>query len=351
MRSAWLVSPRFDLAAFVLPAAGSLLLGALASRLAGPGGETPAWAWVALVLLVDVAHVHGTTLRVYLTGDELRRRPALYLGVPAAGLIAGVGLYLRSPLLFWRCLAYLAVIHFVRQQIGWLRLYRRRAGAREDRWLDEAAVYAGAGYPLLAWHARLPERFDWFVPGDFVTGLPQAVASAAFPLYLAILSAFALRQLQRALRGEPPQTGKVLLVATTAATWAAGILVWRTDFAFTATNVLAHGVPYMAVSFRVGAHQRRSFFFRAAALYAAALALLAYAEEWLWDRTVWRDHPGVFPGPDLFAQPWLALLVPLLALPQVTHYVLDAYLWRLDGTNPGLAEALGVAELPAAARS
>ena len=39
---------------------------------------------------------------------------------------------------------------------------------------------------------------------------------------------------------------------------------------------------------------------------------------------------------------WL-LLVPLLALPQLTHYILDGYLWRLDGTNPGLAAALGVA--------
>ncbi|MGZ6141822.1 MAG: hypothetical protein ACXWLM_00730 [Myxococcales bacterium] len=342
MKSAWLVSPRFDLAWFVLPAAASLALGALASRLSGPGGETPTWAWIALVLLVDVAHVHGTTVRVYLSPDELRRRPALYLGAPIAGLVAGVGLYLENPLLFWRCLAYLAVIHFVRQQIGWLRLYRRRAGMREDRWLDEAAIYAATGYPLLAWHARLPARFNWFVPGDFVAGLPQAAATVAFPIYLAVLAAFALRQVQRTLRGEPVQAGKILLVASTAATWAAGILVWKSDFAFTATNVLAHGVPYMAVSWRVGAHARRGFFFRAAAIYAGALAIFAYVEEWFWDRAVWRDHPIVFPGPELPAQAWLALLVPLLALPQLTHYVLDAWLWRLDGSNPGLAEALQV---------
>ena len=40
-------------------------------------------------------------------------------------------------------------------------------------------------------------------------------------------------------------------------------------------------------------------------------------------------HPGL-----------LRLLVPLLALPQLTHYILDAYVWRLDGTNPGLSTAL-----------
>ena len=34
------------------------------------------------------------------------------------------------------------------------------------------------------------------------------------------------------------------------------------------------------------------------------------------------------------------MAVSTLALPQVTHYVLDGFIWRLDGTNPQLAEAL-----------
>lgn len=336
--SPWLVSARFDLLTFTLPALVSLVLGALASRLAGPGGETPTWAWIALVLLVDVAHVHGTTLRVYLDPRELFRRRALYLAVPLGGLLLGVGLYSISAMLFWRCLAYLAVLHFVRQQLGWMRLYRRRAldSSRLDRLIDEIAIYAATGYPLIAWHARLPTAFSWFVPGDFVQGLPAAAETVARPLWALALIAFALRQVQR---GGPPQHGKILLVITTAATWGAGILLWKTDFAFTATNVLAHGIPYLAVSYRVG--QRRSFVFRAFALYAGALALLAWAEEWLWDRAVWRDHPLLFPGPAL--DPWLTLAVPLLALPQLVHYVLDAYLWRLDGSNPGLADALGLA--------
>jgi hypothetical protein len=176
-------------------------------------------------------------------------------------------------------------------------------------------------------------------------------ATAAFPVYCAILGAFALRQIQRAWRGEPAQTGKILLVAGTAATWAAGILVWKTDFAFTATNVVAHGVPYMAVSWRVGARNGSGLFFRAAWLYAGTLALFAFVEEWLWDRAVWRDHPGVFPGPELPAQPYLTLVVPLLALPQLTHYLLDAWLWRLDGSNPGLAEALQVQASPASTQT
>lgn len=54
----------------------------------------------------------------------------------------------------------------------------------------------------------------------------------------------------------------------------------------------------------------------------------------------WLHSPafdlGWFAGPPLFA----ALLIPLLALPQATHYLLDAWLWRFDGSNPGLRERI-----------
>jgi hypothetical protein len=359
--SPWLFSARFDLLAFTLPSIGALALGALAGRLAGPDGATPTWAWVALVLCIDVAHVHGTTVRVYLDPLERRRRPALYAGVPAAGLLLSIAVYSASALLFWRLLAYLAVAHFVRQQIGWLRLYRRRAGDRGafDRRLDEATVYAATLHPVIAWHARLPDRVHWFVPGDFVAGLPAWCARTSSLVWAALLVAFALRQLQRAARGEAVATGKILLVVTTAATWWMGIVLWRSDFAFTATNVVAHGIPYIAVSYRVGLPARRldARAPRAAVaalfapgrlpLYAAALCALAFAEEWLWDRAVWNDHPALFPGPALAAASLEPLVVPLLALPQLTHYLLDAYLWRMDGSNPGLREALGLGSTPA----
>jgi hypothetical protein len=36
----------------------------------------------------------------------------------------------------------------------------------------------------------------------------------------------------------------------------------------------------------------------------------------------------------------LAVVVPALILPQATHYVLDAWIWRFDGSNPGLRRYL-----------
>jgi len=69
-------------------------------------------------------------------------------------------------------------------------------------------------------------------------------------------------------------------------------------------------------------------------LFVAVPLLLAYLEEGLWDGFVWAEHPGLFPAftalPVIRADDALVLLVPLLALPQITHYVLDGFIWRRD---------------------
>ena len=64
----------------------------------------------------------------------------------------------------------------MRQQYGWVALYRRKNGEGEDgRLLDAAAIYGATLTPLLFWHAHLPRNFQWFLRGDFVNGLPEGV--------------------------------------------------------------------------------------------------------------------------------------------------------------------------------
>ena len=351
--SVWLVSPVFDWGVFVVPSLVALTLAALGGRLAENGTQTPAWAWLLFVVGIDVAHVHATTLRVYCDPAELRRRLGLYTGVPLLSLGLSALAYAASAALFWRCLAYLALFHFVRQQIGWTRLYRRRAQDRSrfDARLDEAAVYAATLYPVIDWHTRLPAAsFHWFVPGDFAAGLPAQAAQVARGVWALALFSFYARQIQRALRGEAPQWGKLMLVTTTAAVWWAGIVRLATDFAFTVTNVIAHGVPYMLMSWQLQRRPERPEAARAPGrhgallaslpLYLATLFSLAFLEEWLWDLGVWNEHPLFFPHVEFDSTAWLNLIVPLLALPQITHYILDAYLWRTDGHNRALNRLL-----------
>jgi hypothetical protein len=231
-------------------------------------------------------------------------------------------------------------------------LYRRRLGVRStlDRVLDDAAIYSATLYPLLYWHAHLPREFEWFIAGDFIPGLPRNAADLLLPVHLAITAVYVARQLQLWASRRPVSPGKNLIVATTWLSWYAGIVVFNSDYAFTVTNVLVHGIPYLAFVWVWGRSRfaetrvavARAFRGHAWPLYLAPLLLAAWLEEWGWDRLVWHEHAGLFPGPALLPGPEaLALVVPLLALPQATHYLLDAWVWRVRPENPDLARHLG----------
>jgi hypothetical protein len=328
-----------DIAAFGGSAILSLVALAMGWRFGWLDGEkidTPDWTWIAGVLLIDVAHVWSTLFRVYLDPEEFRRRPGLYSLVPAAGFVAGVGLFSLGEVVFWRCLAYLAVFHFVRQQYGWVMLYRARRGERDRTgwWVDAAAIYLATIYPLVHWHAHLPRRFWWFLRGDFQQ-IPTLVADLLEPIYWLALAVYFLRSLRRAANGFT-NPGKDLVVFTTALCWYIGIVAINSDYAFLVTNVVIHGIPYLVLVYWYGWMReargrsvRRPPMdrVRTIAIFLAAIWALAFMEELLWDRLVWHERSWLF-GPSWSLHEWKWLFVPLLALPQLTHYVLDGVIWR-----------------------
>lgn len=351
---AWLWSPRRDLSVFGGSAALALAVVALGHVLGFGGGALPEWGFLLFVLGVDVAHVYATLFRTYFDAGELRARPLRYVLVPLAAYALGAAAYAAGPELFWRALAYLALFHFVRQEIGWLRVQRAKAKpARFDARLDELALYVSTLYPLAVWHAAPAGRhFSWFVLGDFVA-LPAltAVLPALSAAALAVLALFVARQLWLAMDRGVLRPLPCLIIGKTALIWYVGIVYCNSDFDFTVTNVLAHGVPYFALLF---GYARAQAEVRPAALgsrliagglaaFVAVLLGLAALEEWSWDFFVNHEHaPWFGHGPEL-APAALGLLVPLLAVPQLTHYVLDARLWRSAEARrlPALQRALG----------
>ncbi len=346
---AWLFGRGVDLTVF----AGSALVSvglALAAPALGAGGDTPLWAWVLLVVCVDVAHVWSTLYRTYFDGEELRRRPGLYLAAPLVAYLLGVLAYLVAPGAFWRLFAYAALFHFIRQQYGWMALYGRKARVSDtERRLDAAAIYAATLGPVLWWHANLPRAFWWFVENDFVSGLPHWVGTGALVAHGLVLVAWGGFQVSRLVRGEGLQVGKVLLVLATWVTWFGGIVLAQDDFTFTVTNVVLHGVPYFALLFRYargrlaeGGYGWLGPVVRAGVPgFLGVLVALAFAEELLWDWLVWHERPGLFGDSGLVLPvDLMALVVPLLALPQATHYLLDAFIWK-PSREPALLKRLG----------
>ncbi|HYP49885.1 MAG TPA: hypothetical protein VEQ34_03015, partial [Pyrinomonadaceae bacterium] len=329
-----LFSREIDLSVFLGSAVASLLLLAIGWQLGILNEESPDWTWISAVLLVDVAHVWATGFRVYFDPAELKRRVWLYSLVPLFGYLVGVALYSESANLFWRVLAYVAVFHFVRQQYGWVRLYRGKLKEQNDwgKWIDTAAIYLATVYPLIYWHANLPRNFQWFVQNDFST-LPQVLEKIAFPIYVLALSLYALKSIYLALFKNFYNPGKDIVVLTTAVCWYLGIVQFDSDYAFTVTNVIIHGVPYFAIVWfyakakREAAAKTYRLFSSNIVFFLSILWLLAYAEEILWHRSVWHEREWLF-GASWNLEDWKMYFVPLLALPQITHYVLDGFIWR-----------------------
>ncbi|MFQ5733655.1 MAG: hypothetical protein ACE5KM_17090 [Planctomycetaceae bacterium] len=342
----WLFSARVDLAAFLGSAVVALAALLVGSRLGVLHGDSPEWTWVTAILFIDVAHVYSTAFRVYFDPAEMKRRRWLYVVTPLLAFATGLALYSEGELLFWRVLAYLAVFHFVRQQYGWVALYRAKAGETNGagKWIDTAAIYLATLYPLVYWHAHLPRRFWWFLRGDFA-GLSIVAEQIVEPVYWAALAVYLGRSLYRGVRFGRWNPGKDIVVATTAVCWHVGIITFNSDYAFTVTNVIIHGVPYIVLVYWYRFYRRESAEggarsrWRGIVVFLATIWLLAYVEELLWCRGIWHEREWLF-GSAWEVGRWRGALVALLAVPQITHYVLDGFIWRRR-SNPDVAAAVG----------
>jgi hypothetical protein len=340
-RTPWLFSKPIDLSVFLGSAVASLALLAIGWQLGILNGDTPDWTWISAILLIDVAHVWSTSFRVYFDTDEFKRRIWLYTLAPAIAYAVGVTLYSEGSLVFWRCLAYLAVFHFVRQQYGWVALYRAKAGEKKDWtwWIDASAVYLATVYPLAFWMTSGDRQFNWFVKNDFFF-VPAVIETILFPLWAIALVAYFGKSVYFYAKDGKLNPGKDIVVATTAVCWYVGIVALNSDYAFTVTNVIIHGVPYFALIWFYARARRGAStpFYKAITsnwlVFLATLWALAYVEELFWHRGVWHERNWMF-GSDWEIGPLKTFLVPLLAIPQITHYVLDGFIWKRKN-NPDI---------------
>lgn len=320
----------------------------------GDGVNISPLSWLILIVGIDVAHVYSTLFRTYFDKEQRHRYHNHLLYIPLFSWMAGVFAYTVSASFFWTILTYLAVFHFIRQQYGFMVLYGRKELDLPPwcRWVDHAAIYLATIYPIASWHSNLPRRFYWLIEGDFITGLPHWIATLTGWCFLITLCVYYSKEVHLFRKYNYCNIPRNLLLGGTALSWYVGIVALNADLPFTVTNVIAHGVPYMALVWLYGRRSSEptesfSFLYRA---YSIPLLLLmvfafAYFEEGLWDALIWRDHQELFALfnwlPKLEHKESLALAVPLLAVPQATHYLLDAFIWRVKKPDKRVQVLLG----------
>ncbi|MCB0696131.1 MAG: hypothetical protein KDC07_02125 [Chitinophagaceae bacterium] len=343
-RQPWLQSASFDGLYILLPGLLALIITFLLPEQYKSTDEIPLAGWIILILFIDVAHVYSTLFRTYWDHERFSQHRTLYITIPFVCYIVGVLLYAINGMLFWRILAYLAVFHFIRQQYGFMRLYSRFERKRTFRSrLDMLTIYAATIYPLIYWHCTPGRNFSWFVTGDFLISEAILFRTICGYIYLVIVLTYLVTEIIALLQTGKFNLPKNLVITGTIATWYFGIVYFNGDMAFTLLNVVAHGIPYMALIWLFNKKERKpdnntteqSFINKYKyniIFFLLSIFVFAYIEEGLWDGMIWREHKGIFGFfsglPSINSKEVLALLVPLLSLPQSTHYVLDGFIWR-----------------------
>ncbi len=349
-RQPWLHSALVDLLFILSPPFFCLL-----AIIAFPGffqenKDVPVVAWVVLVLLIDVSHVYSTLFRTYLDKETFQKQKQIMVLVPLISWLIGMLLYAVDDMLFWRVLAYLAVFHFIRQQYGFMQLYSRKESLLNwERKINVFTIYTATIYPILFWHLEGKRLFNWFMNGDFISFSYPSVLPVLTGVYFFVIILYLIKEIRFVYRTHHFNIPRNLVVFGTLLSWYLGIVYYNGDLIYTTFNVVSHGIPYLALVWIYGhkkqvnarqkgqpvskmqklIHQKVGIL-----LFIGLVAFLAYLEEGLWDGFVWREHGQVFsfffPLPQLQESFALALVVPLLALPQVTHYVLDGFIWKVS---------------------
>ncbi len=380
----WLESRGFDISLWL----GTLILSGSFILIANKvmiGDKFPLWAFIGVVVAFDVTHVYGTIYRVYLDQWEMKRRPRLYFGSVLIIYFISMGIYAISPGIFFTCIAYYAVYHFIKQHLGFVFLYKHKLQEtnRLDYYIDRISVYTATIYPILWWHTHLPRKFSWFIDGDFIeasnlkvlfikylnlsnslfllfqNGLYFLVNEILWIPYIIILILYILRQGYLWIRQGFFNPGKNLAMAIPWISWYFGIIYFNNDMIWNGFIILTHAIPYFALVWlyitRKNKLQKRNYYGwimniisqpKNWILFYLFLFCIAMIEEFFWDVFVWKQYlQYIF----YYDSGWNANIsreikylfwIPLLSLPQIVHYYLDGKIWRMNKENPDLKQYL-----------
>lgn len=294
------------------------------------------YTWLFFVVFIDVAHVYATLFKTYLVPKAFKERRMLLISLPIICFFIGLALFLMGSKVFWVTLAYVAVFHFIRQQYGFMRLYSRlERKTRLSKTIDNLAIYAATGYPMLYWFMSPPRNFTWFMPNEFFRYENPELLWILGYIYWIILAVYVAKVIYEVITLRYFNIPKNAVVAGTAASWYFGIVYFNNDLVFTMLNVVSHGIPYMALIYLREITQAKQpspgilqylNTHKGIIMYVGILIALAFSEEYLWEIMVWNEQ---FSSSAATAfESWHFLLVPLLVVPQFTHYILDGFIWK-----------------------
>jgi hypothetical protein len=205
----WIISARDDLVWLI----GSVL-SSYALLVLYVAGIIPLVPMVALwAILIDAPHVFGTFSRTYFDKTEWQNRRRLLWGSLLFFAVGPIMVLAGAGFIFFFFAALWAYYHLVKQHYGFMVLYKKKNNdlAPVDNALDRLLLLFAFNYPFVEFIARDPEAMAR-VPTPLQSGV-NTLATILLAGTIMLAVTWLLRQIQRAVTGEPLNVPKYLLLA------------------------------------------------------------------------------------------------------------------------------------------
>lgn len=290
------------------------------------------YVWLIFIVGIDVAHVYATLFKTYFVKETFKESKKLLISLPIICFIIGLILFSFGTLVFWSFLAYVAVFHFIRQQYGFMRLYsRNEIKTKFNVFLDNLIIYNATVFPMLFWFLSKNRKFNWFVENEFFLFENLNLIQYLYYLYFIIIGVYVVKTAYIYFNTKEFNIPKNSLIIGTYLSWYFGIVFYNNDLIFTLLNVVSHGIPYLALVYFKEVNNTRITLLKGfstkskVAVFVGFLLAIAFIEEFFWEIFVWQEN---FNFNFEVSENWQLILVPLLTVPQFTHYLLDGFIWK-----------------------
>ena len=276
------------------------------------------YAFIATAL-IDSGHVYTTFWR---WGDKALASylyPVILLAVFA--VISSAYYYgLRQAL--WSGVVYLTVFHHIRQVYGFSRWYERLN--QRYSLMSSLKVYVLAIVPFIAFHFR-DLNLSYYSTADLVMFTNPQYFQWALISYLVIIFFIFIHEIYL-WRKKIKEPNRILYLALICLTYGYSFLVGSSLVQVLFPLLFIHGVAYLAVMAQHMTRSRRMTIIKASILIFMTAFIFGTAESSFEENM----DQYISHGSEMFA----ALMIGAYLTPLLSHYILDAFLWRRRAIAP-----------------
>lgn len=330
--------------------------------------------WIFIIFGIDFIHVYSILLKKYLSRKSMLKYGQLIFIIPFISWVSGVSLYSFDPMLFWRIIAYAVILHIICQQYSLLVNYSRHekklyrlSNVQNDikfllniqnyskklpnndssrrrimlpkslAFLDKILIISAMIYPLIYWHLNksgfLWQNYSYLnldILSHFITSF-----------CISLLFLYSIKEMYFIIYLKIYNLPRNLMLISTIITWFAGIIYFDNDFTFMACIVIAHKIQNIALSSLNGNKIYQTGHFlsyygqkflqkKYIIIFLSVVSVLLYLFFYIKNFIITYGYQAIFIGKNSLSQNGydvkaLTCIVPLLMVPQITHYIFDSF--------------------------